>query len=356
MFDHDDYESESTAKEAKLDRSQPARETRDEMLLPNGNAALSLPQSSSIPLLEPVTSQRGLGTGTRGVIGVAVVLFLSALTVAAVGGFRAYQETQALSLDRADKDQKIKELQLKIEQLRTNKYPAADKQIAALSAEIETIRQRPVATPRESAEENRATKDRSQRRIRKQSGRSHGSDMASAARNSELERVAAKMTKPDKTNLDGLSGASITWTPEPKQKKKQAANEDTEKRDELDNLLGSALNRPAFRKSRVEKRPLNKPDSAEGKGLSERPTREQVELAMDAIAPAIKQCGKGDSGRIHIKFAFSGATGRVIDAHPASSGDFAGTPIGLCAARKARLAKLPRFSKSRVVIKYPFSL
>ncbi len=68
----------------------------------------------------------------------------------------------------------------------------------------------------------------------------------------------------------------------------------------------------------------------------------------------MKRCAGGTTGRIELKISVSGATGRVTNAQPV--GAFAGTSVGICAARAVRLARFPKFSQPNLVIKYPFDL
>jgi hypothetical protein len=89
-----------------------------------------------------------------------------------------------------------------------------------------------------------------------------------------------------------------------------------------------------------------------GAQLPDSPSRDQVKAAMDAIAPQVSKCG--DAGRVVVSLAVVGATGRVASAEP--TGEHAGTPIGLCAARAVKLAKFPAFKQDRLQIKYPFDL
>jgi hypothetical protein len=87
--------------------------------------------------------------------------------------------------------------------------------------------------------------------------------------------------------------------------------------------------------------------------LPAKPSREQVQAAMTAVAPHVARCGPG-SGRMVISVTVAGATGRVVSAD--STGEAAGTTLGLCAAKAAKLAKFPRFGQERLQIKYPFEL
>ncbi len=328
-----------------------------------------LPADGSLPLLEPVSPGRTSSTAKKVAVGVAVVFSLSALVAGAVAGFHSYAE-RGLSALSTNQDQEIKVLRQQIDALMESKRPAAKQQAAALAAEIEALRRKtevastvPAKSERVSADSSTDEPEPQKRRRRakrpRDSSAHRETKMEISSRDRELERVAVAMSKPTETNVDGLSGASISWTPQADPPEKVAAEEPAIEQDELDRLVGSALNKPqnsASERKRAEGTAQNSLQSTQSGGLPERPSRAQIKRAMSAVAPAVKQCGSGDRGRVHIKLAVSGATGRVIDAHPAESGDFAGTPVGLCAARKARLARLPKFAVSRMVIKYPFDL
>jgi hypothetical protein len=118
-------------------------------------------------------------------------------------------------------------------------------------------------------------------------------------------------------------------------------------------LLDSAIRKPAV--------PALTPEPIQGAtefplggtDLPPSPSREQVKAAMDSVAPMVVKCGQG-GGRIVVSLVVAGATGRVLSAEP--TGDAAGTPLGLCAARAVKLAKFPAFKQDRLQIKYPFDL
>ncbi len=133
-------------------------------------------------------------------------------------------------------------------------------------------------------------------------------------------------------------------------------------KDEMEDLINQAVNVPSRTKdpsSETENQPpagANQPSTNPAPSSSvvkpnSTPSRSQVKAAMGAVAPGVKRCG--GSGRIVLKIAVAGATGRVLSAQPVSPGH-SGTPIGICAARAVRLAKFPKFTQQRLVIKYPF--
>ncbi len=86
------------------------------------------------------------------------------------------------------------------------------------------------------------------------------------------------------------------------------------------------------------------------------PAKKFVDSAIQSIAPAIKKCGDGVGGNINMVLAFSGKTGRVVHAQPAKSDVYAGTFVGQCAAKRASLAKVPKFKKRIMIIEHPFKI
>ncbi|HUT76987.1 MAG TPA: hypothetical protein VM285_04835, partial [Polyangia bacterium] len=125
-------------------------------------------------------------------------------------------------------------------------------------------------------------------------------------------------------------------------------------RSDEDDLLGGAFTKPPAATTAAAAPIQGSTEFPLGAAeLSAKPSREQVQAAMDAVAPHVAKCGPG-SGRIVISVSVAGATGRVVSADP--TGETAGTTLGLCAARAAKLAKFPRFEQERLQIKYPFDL
>ena len=88
--------------------------------------------------------------------------------------------------------------------------------------------------------------------------------------------------------------------------------------------------------------------------LPARPSRSQVQAGMNKVAPRVRRCGNGTTGTVMVNVVISGSSGRVTGANV--SGQFAGTPVGSCAARAVRGATFPRFSQSSFSVRYPFQV
>ena len=82
-------------------------------------------------------------------------------------------------------------------------------------------------------------------------------------------------------------------------------------------------------------------------------TRAQVNAGLRSVASRVKRCNKGDSGIVVIEVVI-GKNGRVSRA--LATGAYSGTSTGKCFARAVRKAKFPKFSESRITVRYPFRL
>jgi hypothetical protein len=122
--------------------------------------------------------------------------------------------------------------------------------------------------------------------------------------------------------------------PKASRSKKGAGN------DALDSLLGGSMSGPKKRSSSS-----SRPSGAKA-GLD----RSDVVKGMKGVSSAVKRCGQGSHGKVTLKIII-GSTGRVQSATP--TGEFAGTPIGTCAARAVRKASFPR-SQKNLTVTYPF--
>lgn len=89
--------------------------------------------------------------------------------------------------------------------------------------------------------------------------------------------------------------------------------------------------------------------------VPQRPSRQDVRRSMNSLIGSIRACGGETYDRLVVKLTVDGTTGRVKSAQTVDS-TYAGTAVGSCAARVARLAKFPRFAKNEIVVKYPFEL
>ena len=89
-------------------------------------------------------------------------------------------------------------------------------------------------------------------------------------------------------------------------------------------------------------------------GLPERPSRADVAVAMDRVAPGIRACGEGLGGeRVHLFFQFR-SNGTVRSA--LVEGTRAAPDQRSCMARAAREASVPPFAQESLSVGYPFTL
>jgi hypothetical protein len=125
--------------------------------------------------------------------------------------------------------------------------------------------------------------------------------------------------------------------------------------DPVDALVGSALAKPDRGGASARAPATNDLPDTGVRTLPELPSRTDVSRAMDAVAGLVRRCGGDAGGRLVVEIRVSGATGRVRDAKTVD-GQWSGTAAGACAARAVRVAKLPRFATSDLVVRYPFDI
>jgi len=80
-----------------------------------------------------------------------------------------------------------------------------------------------------------------------------------------------------------------------------------------------------------------------------------VTQTLSTLAPQVKRCSNGMTGRIVMDIVVSGSTGRVLDATPKTK-EHVGTPTGICASRAMKLAKFPKSKLARQHVEYTFDL
>lgn len=112
---------------------------------------------------------------------------------------------------------------------------------------------------------------------------------------------------------------------------------------ELDDLLTS--------KPKVPNRPSNTAGSPP-QAVKAYLNRDDVQRGMAQVAPMVKQCGQGRGGTISLKVVIN-QKGSISSAVP--TGIYAGSPIGVCAARAVRHARFP-VSGQNLTVQYPFKL
>lgn len=122
----------------------------------------------------------------------------------------------------------------------------------------------------------------------------------------------------------------------------------------IESLIEEAVKGPSEDAPKKHGEALNAlPD--EGVVLPPAPSREAVQGVLGSLKPAIRRCGGEPYQRLVVEVTVAGATGRVVGARTIDKA-YAGTPVGVCAAKAVKLARFPKFQKDTVVIKYPFDL
>jgi len=122
----------------------------------------------------------------------------------------------------------------------------------------------------------------------------------------------------------------------------------------VDQMIASALEGPKKDGARQAEAAVNTLPQDE-QTIPQRPTRQEVRRSLGSLLGSIRACGGETYDRLVVKLTVDGETGRVTAAETVDA-TYAGTPVGSCAARVARLAKFPRFAQSEIVVKYPFEL
>jgi len=80
-------------------------------------------------------------------------------------------------------------------------------------------------------------------------------------------------------------------------------------------------------------------------------TAAQLEAGRSRVAARVRACSAGATGQVQLTVVISGPTGRVTSAQVTD--EFAGTPVGECAARAAREEQFPRFRERSMTISFP---
>jgi len=84
-------------------------------------------------------------------------------------------------------------------------------------------------------------------------------------------------------------------------------------------------------------------------------SKDLVRQKMEGIAPVVRRCKNGVSGRVVVELVIDGRTGRVIDSRAIDQVEV-GAIAGQCAAKAVELVKFPTFEKPTLTVKYPFDL
>lgn len=176
--------------------------------------------------------------------------------------------------------------------------------------------------------------------------------------------LEAKRQKTDRENKLAMKVAGVDPTEEPPPAGEEKGPPTTDEKEEcetedLDDLLSGAVGDKELdppKEPEEEKAEENTlPSPQPGADLPESPAREQVRASMSLIAPRVKACANGQTGRVLVRMTVQGATGRVSQAQVIDE-TFKGTAVGSCVSRAVRQAKFPKFATDKISIKYPFDL
>jgi predicted Zn finger-like uncharacterized protein len=159
----------------------------------------------------------------------------------------------------------------------------------------------------------------------------------------------------------GGGAAAAIPTPAPGPSKAEAPATNRGGRNDLDSLLdqaispGAAPSRPV-KAAQPEPTPGGGGDSggnAGGESIPQKLDRGAVRSGMNRVAGRVARCGNGQAGRVTVDVVIEGSSGRVTDV--TVTGEFAGTPVGSCAARAIRGARFSRFRDASLTVRgYPF--
>ena len=309
----------------------PASDAKPVSLLGEDDDALLL-SPQQIPVLPSLIPppRAGMGTGAKIGIAAAVAVVLAAGAMVWWMNQRFAERAQEILALRASDKQDVSRLEAQIRELLAKGGSANQQRASELQAELDAAQAGsapigPEIVGAETEEERRRRHERD----------SDTRDTASG----DVARAPAEPATPYDEPAAATAPAGTAGAKSP---------------DEED-LLASAFTKPAAAAGGA---PAPIQGATEfplgGTALPKSPSRDQVKTAMDAIAPQVRKCGGEPGGRVVVSLAVAGATGRVLSAEP--SGDAAGTPLGLCAARAVKLAKFPPFQQDRLQIKYPFDL
>ncbi len=164
----------------------------------------------------------------------------------------------------------------------------------------------------------------------------------SSGKSSGKSKTSGKPKSSGKSSKGASSGSLMGGSSSSKPKKKSKGS------DELDDLLGGSTSAP--KKKKAEKSAGGTQGSGGGANVPDKLSRKQVQSGMNAVAGSVKRCGQGQSGTVTVKATIA-TTGRVVSA--TTTGGFAGSPAGLCAARAVRRARFPQ-AKNKLTVTYPF--
>ena len=283
--------------------------------------------------------QSGMSIGMKiGLIGGGIAI----LAVLVVFGVFLLQDEKK---DTSAQDQKLAALMAELEKMKTagGNNSVAEEEIRKKIAEQEAAKAAPVKEAVTNTEET--PKDNVDDKVKKSSSKSSSSS-SSRRRRSSSRNKSSKENKSTGSSAELFPGSSST---KPSSTKPASASKPKKGSSELDDLLGTASHRSAPKKKKTPSKATSS-SSGGGENTPAKLTKKQVMSGMGKVSGSVKRCGRGQSGTVTVKAVIS-TSGRVTSA--STTGKFAGTPAGLCAARAVRRAKFPKTQK-QLTVTYPF--
>jgi Sec-independent protein translocase protein TatA len=126
--------------------------------------------------------------------------------------------------------------------------------------------------------------------------------------------------------------------------------------DDLMSLLAGATKGGGKVPEKKEPAPEKKepaPTPKASSDMPDKPTKQDVMNALNAVKPKVQSCGKGQTGVATVSINIAGSTGNVASAKVVS-GPFKDTPQAGCIENAVKKAKFPKFKQSKFSVSYPF--
>jgi predicted Zn finger-like uncharacterized protein len=196
----------------------------------------------------------------------------------------------------------------------------------------------PQATATQQAEPPSEGELNAQRRQQQQ--QQQQANVAPAAPSGEAHRGAAAPKRPEKNEPVAAKPEPAAAKPEPAPKPKGGSSS-------IDDLLDSAIGGGAKSGAKPAAAP-----AASTANLPDKPSRDDVLNAMNAIKGPVSACANGQTGVAFANITVSGKTGKVSNVEVTGmTGE-----VGSCIARTVRKASFPKFKSDSFQIKFPFRL
>jgi len=306
----------------------PQPDNVDDDLMNIGGSAFS-------PALGPpvlgVAPKEKSSTVTKAAIGVGGAVFL-AMAATVVYFFVLTPQDSVPS----DQDERVAKL---LKQLEDQKKGKGNKE------EIEKLQQ-------EIADEQQDTKEDKSGSAKKSasSSKKSKSKARSVAPRKKGGKSAKKKSSADKQDPFLAGGGGDSEKKVEKKVEKEEKKPTKGGNSELDDLLGPGGGSKPKKKKSSSSSSSSSGGGSSGSDLPQKLSRAQVKSGMASVAGAVRGCGQGESGTVTVKVVIA-PSGKVASAN--TTGVFAGSAPGRCAASAVRRAKFPA-TQNKLTVTYPF--